>query len=319
MGELGERQNLQSSVSQILSLVGLSQRRLTVTLAVTGANTIGIVSAASSFLALHVAIAYPKLRWVFVPVSGISLFALILTDARGPLLVLLLAMGCYALMSRRALALVAASAVAFAPFSALALNALLAGPGSLAAESITRSTTRAGELGAGTGRPIIWEAGFRWVETLRPEQMFGSGLFGHVSNGVFRDFLWIFDGRTLSTSMHNYALQMIMDVGYFGLLASLVMLLATFGVLARSSAVEPQNAKGIMAFLLLIQLCGYTEVVGGPYHFEVYIMLLGVVSAVAALPSPAQRAHKGPGTSRGRRGSLVAIGASSRQEGATPS
>jgi hypothetical protein len=185
-----------------------------------------------------------------------------------------------------------------APFSPLLLYGLV---GALAAVPFIGALVRGdGTLSFGsivTDRDIIWLVAindllqFEWID------VFGSGLFGNVTNGMLSQYSFMFSdaGQTFRT-LHSFGLQTVIDMGYLGLFIALLV----GGGAAGRVAVAGENLRErrlIRTVLLFLFLTGGVEATPTVYQMESFLAYIFVITAAYAyrgevFPQKSQRSSR---------------------------
>jgi len=139
--------------------------------------------------------------------------------------------------------------------------------------------------GALTNRTIIWKFVVNDLEKFKIIHLVGYGFRGQIISEISRNYACLFSSYTNSiySPSHNFWLQLILDIGYFGVIITIVLLVYLILKLTRLFVIE--RDYGYFAFLnILIYLIsvGSLESSISPDWHSTFILLIFI--AVSILP-----------------------------------
>ncbi len=121
-----------------------------------------------------------------------------------------------------------------------------------------------GDLTTGNNRNIIWLSCLNELQQVKLIHLFGFGQFGQVGSkvsGAYSDFFGKFQNPEF-VSAHNNMLQLILDMGYIGLLFYLLLLLELSKTIQEMYAkTKTKNMLIFQNFIFYLALIGGTEAV----------------------------------------------------------
>jgi O-antigen ligase len=267
-----------STPAQLLGLFGIHTDRVQFPLAL-GVNNFGAIAAAglASSLVLLLRRVGPRTS-VSVAAGAVCLYGALATDSRAALLLALAIVLLFAVTPR----LRASTGIWIVlPLSPAILVAALSFISSSGLVSIFSRT--GDDLLTGSGRLLIWEAAWNVLRRPSLDHAFGYGAGGQVTSGAYGHYEFLFGSATGTFTIHNLALQTILDMGYMGL-ATLVLVSAICVVrlerLVRRTPATPATA--VLAVLLVLLFSGTTEALP-TYNFPDTLALALLVFAAAAV------------------------------------
>jgi O-antigen ligase len=271
--------------AQLLSLIGIHTTRASLPLS-PGLNGAG--EAAALALVICAVLAHGRrgqLRRLSLAGVAVSLASILLTDSRGPLAYALLALILLTLLPKAARRIVAAVPVLL-PISPVIILFVVGHLGSVS-ESLNRNSGK-GSFETATGRSQIWSIVARFLSHPNVENLFGYGAYGQVRSGVSYQYAYLFRYQSLPefTSVHNIALQTILDMGYVGLALFLWFLAVAINSarVSREKTGTPESSALLVA-LIALSLFGASEALPG--LAGVYLLVAVIVLACAAIRVPA--------------------------------
>ena len=282
-------QKIAATQNETLAMFGIFARRLDGLPMVAGTNVSGVLAGLGLVISISL---FSERGWRRIAAFlgfGACGIVLVLMDSRASVALAVFTMVTMRLFAQRGGVALLAIFFSLSLVSAWCLGALfdyLNGTG--AAQDLIRGTQMGARLGVGSGRAIIWNALFETLSAPQGYPLNGYGYYGQVANGAIYKFNWIFGDRTtIIPSVHNASLQILVDTGYLGVLFYTVFWLYIIYYLwvSKSSIV-----KILCSCLIFIVANGFTEVAGTPYHFELFLLLIGISVTLAALRSFDRRA-----------------------------
>lgn len=225
------------------------------------------------------------------------LVALLLTDTRAAIILAIVVIALLAIIKRSRIALLLAIIIPFSSWIVAGTLSFLSTTG--LATSIARNTR---DVSTGNGRIFIWEAvqhqigKFDFFHTL-----FGFGSNGQSTSGTSRLYSHIFEDvpSPLLVHVHNFGLQMLLDMGVVGLAVSVITVIVGLNRLERINEISPRGpVTALIGGMLMLFLTGATEP-SPTYRTQetlVYAMLLlsaaaGLIMKPVNIPVPAARRH----------------------------
>ena len=142
-----------------------------------------------------------------------------------------------------------------------------------------------------SGRQQIWTIILEQFRVFDWVHLIGYGYHGQVLSGLSQNYAFLFSNFVFgeTASAHNFALQSLLDFGYFGLIIVYWMLLSMSFRLAKLVAANPKASLYKAAFFLFFyfMLAGSTEIVLTPDFIEIYVIFLLLCGfALVAIPAP---------------------------------
>lgn len=280
--------------NKMLSLIGISRTRVALPFA-SGINNFGAMAGlvvVSGFCTAK----YSRgviLFCVGSIVAVLGFIGIVLVDSRASagvavlVCVLMTSVGRLSLFSKfiKVLPLV----VLVAPIIIYNANAVMRDTG--LAGAATRQGAFAQRLGLLSGRDVVWNSAYRVFAEPEPIQLVGYGALGQYKSGAAKGYAWIFmeNSGVTSHSLHNTFLQVLIDLGYIGLIVWILFWLSFCSDLVkkwRSGIRDLENSIPI-AIALFISIGGIMEISGTPAYPDVFCMLMLVVAL--KLPNPDEK------------------------------
>jgi O-antigen ligase len=206
-----------------------------------------------------------KQKILFFGLLLLSLWAIFLTDSRGALFfgvgaILVVLLAPLFVMPR-----VARLTLFLAPLLVMLLVVL---PNYLPEFLTGESAITRGESTIVSGRDLIWNVVLDKLAAFEPIHLIGYGLNGHLSSGVSEGYAEMFtDSADLSEAMlipvHNNIFQLVLDLGYMGMLVYLLIFYILFKVHINRGISAGGKFFGnvmILSGLLYLMLIGLTSV-----------------------------------------------------------
>ncbi len=267
--------------AEMLALLGIGATRVRFALA-TSVNLFGVIASVGLVTCVVLWLRVRDFpRWVTAAGAAACAVCVLLVDSRGPLAVAL-AVILYFALSRRARG---TSALAYV--LPLLPVLVVAGLSMLDSFGVSDLLGRNGtDFATGTGRTYIWQASWDLLSHPHLQHLIGWGVNGHTTSLASLHWAWLFRGVVedpTTAPTHSLVLQTIFDMGYIGL----ALLIAAVALAIRSlvRAVD-SPAVALLAALVVILLCGATEISTSPYAQESLAMLLMILGAAAGLGLP---------------------------------
>jgi O-antigen ligase len=277
-------QKANNGSAQLLGLVGIHTARVTFPLS-PGLNGAGEAAALAFVICVVLARrSRGGLRWVSLLGVLVGLASVLLTDSRGPLAYALGALSIVIFLPRRALRAVAIIPLVL-PLTPAIILFIVGHLGSVS-ESLNRNAGK-GSFSTATGRSTIWSFVTQFLSHPHAEDLIGYGAYGQVRSGVAYQYAYLFSYKAhpAFTSVHNIALQVILDTGYIGLALLLIFLV----VAVNSARISYQRhstpeSGALLVALIALSLFGASEALPG--LAGIYLLIAAIVLACAAVRLP---------------------------------
>lgn len=254
----------------LLGLLGIQAGR------VQSANYTGVLSGLSLVALAHLWIARAGSRILIATLLLASAYVIVLSDARGSAVAAALCIAVYLTFNRGWMRILTRLMFVATLTSPVWLYSLFNWFNNENIDILGRGGEVGIRLGAGTGRPVVWEAAFNELAEFKVQHLFGYGLYGHVNSGISFKYQWIFPQEIEPHTLHSFTLQTIIDSGYVGLaLISITAWLAISGIFRRTWMTDLQ-AKALFACLIFIYISGLTEITGTAYYFDMFLVTIGI-------------------------------------------
>jgi O-antigen ligase len=245
----------------------ISRQTLPLTPGINSAGDVAAIAAAMSFVLLRSG----GSRRFHLSVIAASLATIGLTDARGSLLYVL----------------VAVAAVAFTPGfakrAAVAVPVLIPLLPSILLVVLSRSSgytsalNHGGDVTTATGRSFIWRAIYDHLGKPHFADLFGYGYYGQITSGVSYQYAFLFRYQPIpeSASAHNMLLQTILDSGYVGAVVTVALLSVGIWTVSQryTETLSSWDLATVIGLLVLV-LLGTTETVPTIYFPESFVLAL---------------------------------------------
>jgi len=230
--------------------------------------------------------------------------SVLITDTRGAMLGVLLALVMMVVITRRERS-----------GGRAALLLVLIAPLMLLVSQVVGSSlawlsgTDGRSLQSASSRSMIWSNAIDLLSHPSIEQLFGYGLYGQVSSGLTIQTLYVFEYylHPLYVTLHNTVLQNGVDFGLVGIAAYCWLVVVGVKTINRHRIVDASNSSNaLLAGLIVIVILGSTEAVATLYSMPSLAELVVIYVAGACRPpqlsSRILRSASAPGND-GRRGS----------------
>lgn len=214
--------------NRLMSLVGKPMARLSFPIS-SGPTAFGPIAgmlASAALCMLFYSHGWPK-KSLGIPAFLLGLLGMFLVDSRSALVCVPLALFATSLMQwrrigRRGLM----TCVAILPIVPLAMIGIVKLVSlSDIASLFQRQGHFAQKLGIASGRENIWVSVLDVFSQFDPVHVVGYGAFGQIVSGASKNYSWLFNQiGPASTTAHNAALQVLLDIGYLGLVIWLWMI-----------------------------------------------------------------------------------------------
>jgi O-antigen ligase len=281
---------LNNGSAQLLGLIGIHTTRASLPLT-PGLNGAG--EAAALALVICAVLAHGRrgrLRLLSLVGVAVSVVSVLLTDSRGPLAYALLALILLTFLPKAARRIVVAVPVLL-PISPVIILFVVGHLGSVS-ESLNRNPGK-GSFETATGRSQIWSIVAQFLSHPNIEDLFGYGAYGQVRSGVSYQYAYLFRYNSLPefTSVHNIALQTILDMGYIGLALFLWFLIVAINSARKSrEKIGTPESSALLVALIALSLFGASEALPG--LAGIYLLVSAIVLSCAAIREPALKIMK---------------------------
>jgi hypothetical protein len=277
-------QKANNGSAQLLGLIGIHTTRVTFPLT-PGLNGAGEAAALALVIcAVLLRRSRGSLRWISLLGVLVGLSSVLLTDSRGPLAYALGVLIIMIFLPRRFLRVVAVIPLAL-PLTPAIILFVVGHLGSVS-ESLNRNGGK-GSFSTATGRSTIWSFVTQFLSHPHAEDLIGYGAYGQVRSGVAYQYAYLFSYKAnpAFTSVHNIALQTILDMGYIGLALFLIFLVAAINS-ARISyqRLSAPESGALLAALIALSLFGASEALPG--LAGIYLLISAIILACAAIRLP---------------------------------
>jgi hypothetical protein len=135
-----------------------------------------------------------------------------------------------------------------------------------------------------SGRQQIWISILDHFRNFQIIHLFGYGYRGDIMAGITQEYSYLFTNFVNSdwVTGHNFVLQTIMEIGYFGLFIVLWFISTITFSLSKLILANPDDYSQKIIFFLMffLVLAGTTETVLTPYHQELFFIFLLIASSV---------------------------------------
>lgn len=275
--------------ARLLAIIGVNVDR-TLFLLAPGITSFSVVAGASLCVATAGALRANGIQRVFnATMVWVALVSLLLADARGPLLfVAVMAVTYVAFLAGRDTRWASRLVLPMSSLFALLLLALL----------LTTAILNLTDLSRGgmtlSGREVVWLSAFTHMIAAPLEVAAGYGYMGHYISEVSFQYASLFGGWGTDApeffTLHNFALQLLFDLGFIGVVAVLLVLSGALNRLYLTSGGVDSSTKMLAAvFLLYTVASGATESAFSVYSFLTLAPPMLVIAYLVQLPSPAKR------------------------------
>jgi len=273
--------------NKMLSWVGITKERIVFPFS-GGLNNFGIM-ACMCFVAwaLQFSAARTLVKKLFaLGLAGVGLCGVVLTDTRGMFLVAALAISLSVAGSRFAGVRNRLKWLPYAlPLVPLILIGMIESISYLGlADLFQREGQFALRLGLASGRDVIWKAVLHTFTSFDPIQIIGYGTYGQITSGASKEFSWVFlqIGGLTAASVHNATLQVLVDVGYVGLIVWIILWTRVFVGLQTCLAISANcpRRRMLVGLILVMMFSGFTEAGGTVYQadsFGIFLVLLAAL------------------------------------------
>lgn len=131
---------------------------------------------------------------------------------------------------------------------------------------------RTEDSGVVSSRDLVWASAMAELINYSPIHLFGFGTFGQATSGISADYAAAFASdfeHSSLASLHNFALQYVFDIGYFGLVIFLA--LAMYAIKQYTSS-RNAGCRIVAIFLTYIVLVGSIEAVPTVYSRDTFFV-----------------------------------------------
>ena len=263
----------------ILQLIGLQMER--VALPISTSVQIGGLGPAILW-AMSIAGYVKHRRSIFLVSGALALALLLLVDARSMIIAPILATAAWRQFRSRPTILVWIAIIV------PALPVIFTAVGRLLLPFLVAITSNRGaQLGMFSNREFIWNNVWPYLSEASVVQIFfGNGAFGQVRAGIVKNYSFLFgqwsEMGTALVHLHNSYLQILIDIGLFGLLAFTILIgTLTWHAAKFSLRADDYTADALGISLLTLLWIAGTEVTLLPYAKEGFFMTLLVWIGIA--------------------------------------
>jgi hypothetical protein len=292
--------------SRLLALLGIASPRVLFPLA-SGTNFFGVIAGASVIASVYLFFTSRSIvaRAILVFLGGVSLFAILACDSRGALAFTFVVLGAFSLapafLRLRSEKWIVASPL-IAPVILIVVTWL---PPELTVDVLARTNSFDVRRAVTTGRTEIWASAINELSEPKVQHVFGYGHYGHVSSGIGREYASLFtpgSGAAMQGfTLHNGALQYLIDHGYVGFVLVIVMTVIALGFIRRCAGdarfSEPAAFSVLVFFFFFL---GSAECVPTLYTPEAFLLFLLILGYAAFRPAPELVAEVTPATEPAR-------------------
>lgn len=270
--------------NKILSIVGVSALRVAFPFS-GGLNNFGSMAALSIVSGFFLAL-YSRGAVRFLLGAAVALFGLVgavLVDSRAALALALLCCATLpAIVSKekpaRSIKLLPVLAFA-APFLIFSTFVLIRDSGMAA--YVMREGDFAQRLGVLSGRDVIWGSALTVLGDPSPIHLIGYGAFGQFTSGATQGYSWVFSqfGGMSQHSLHNANLQIVLDMGYMGLLCWMAFWMLLARDLYEEYLFKNKSIESVIPISLatFVMLAGVLEICGTPAFPDIFVIVMLLV------------------------------------------
>lgn len=131
-----------------------------------------------------------------------------------------------------------------------------------------------------SNRTVIWSKVVGGLSNFQPIHLIGYGFRGQITSGISAQYACLFASHidSLMATSHNIWLQLILDIGYLGLLITLIFLILTMIRLQHFLEGEHQEYFGLMGIVIYIIMIGSLEASVSPDFFEIFVLLIFIAT-----------------------------------------
>jgi hypothetical protein len=268
--------------AKTLALVGINIKREAFPMdpSINGMGVIASVGlVAASMLALHTEGLERRLG---VAGGAICLVALLLTDTRAALILSIIVIVLMTTIKRTRVALLLAIVIPFSSWIVTAVLSFLSNTGW--ATPLARGSK---DVSTGNGRTVIWKAAQHQFETSGLfHTLFGFGANGQATSGASRLYVHLFEyvPAPLLVHVHNFGLQMLLDMGVVGLALLVITVVLTVHRLEKLVRISSRGpVAALVGGMLMLFLTGATEPSPTYRTQETLIFAMLLISSAAGL------------------------------------
>lgn len=139
-----------------------------------------------------------------------------------------------------------------------------------------------------SSRDFIWLSALNKLSDFSFEHLFGYGLYGQVVSGVSESYAWLYTGRgasSLLATLHNFSLQLIFDLGYFGLFTFSFLVYLILKKLVEIKKNDKNIPTEIFIYLILYySIIGITDSSPSIYTFSNLLVFYLIIAISLGLP-----------------------------------
>lgn len=286
--------------ARLASILGVERARMYFPLG-DGANDFGNIAGAALLAGLMLAFARIALMWraLGLVAAAAGVIAIFGTDTRAAFISAIGVAALITVVPRRRLVL--ATIVASLLTIAIPIVAGLSSSGFDVGDQLQIISRGVEDFSTMNGRVTIWGAGVNLALSGQPG-LFGYGAYGHDVSGVSEEYRSLFDIEIDQTvTLHNTALQYVVDSGYVGLLVVVALVLVALRTQLRLVSSNQRASRVPIALLIYFLLSSMTEALGTIYHPESMAVVMLVIMASLSRVDVAAPPVKSPLTPMVRR------------------
>lgn len=266
--------------AMMLNSLGIDQPRAHFPLSA-GVNAFGPIGA--SLVCASYAVMVHGRKYTLVTISGLilGLASILLVDSRGAMLLAIISCLGVSLSNRfkPLFALMPAVMVVSTPLVIWFTLAAVHGPFNI---DILDGMARSGGQDFSSNRAMLWLIGSQGIDFASAEFYFGQGFRGVYDSGVLREMAHVVDKdiRSNSMTMHNAVLELLFDIGVFGVVLFACMysyMLGRIGLQCKRRGGFSYSLLGILTALLL---SGFLESSPTIHHDSFIFWVLAATAAV---------------------------------------
>jgi len=250
-----------------------------------GLTTFGVVAGASFVVALVSFFEVKNVvhKWFNFFMIFVSAMALLLVDARGTIMFLMIALAVYAFLRIR-------DNIHLSSFVMLPLSFLFVALLFVVYFATSSGSEVGGELSRGgyllSGREVVWISALSLIYEEPLSLVFGFGYMGQYISGASELYAFMFDswgGESGFFSLHNFFLQMIFDMGVIGYMFFYSSLFLGVNKILRNSAYFGGYSVVVVMYFVYCIVSGTSESSVNVYSFLTFapfLFVLGFVSQI---------------------------------------
>ena len=267
-----------------------------------GINVFGMIASAAILCAICILI-FPQFKriekTIVAACSPFCLYALLCSDSRGGLIAVLLALS-VTLLAPRKITCNVIYLILLIPLYPVVSQRLI----QYIPDFIWNLLARKGGTTLLNGRNIVWEPVIDKLSHFSPAHLFGFGAYGQVNAHIVDYYLFLFygiqsDNRLMSSNVHNFGLQEILDHGYIGYTAIVLFMIYTFKIIINNINITSSSTwKTILILYLYTLFLGLHEVSPTPNFvalFSIFTLIcITTIRNINTIPTNNNRKTRTP-------------------------